>query len=58
MLLENYNKRRDARAVQAVIYSGRLGDWYNGMGVQTLAPRKNFSSFLFSVAFQQKNMLK
>ena len=29
-----------------------------GLGTQTLAPKKLFSSFVFSVVFQQKNMLK
>ena len=33
---------------------GRLGDQYTGLGVQTLAPEKHFSGFLFSVVLQQK----
>ena len=37
-----------------VTYSGRFGDWYTGLGTQTLMPEKYFSSFLFSVLFQQK----
>ena len=38
-------------------YPGRLGGSFTGLGVQTLAPKKHFSSFVFSVVFQQK-MLK
>ena len=34
-----------------------LGDQYTGLGAQTLAPEKQFSSFLFSVVFQQKMLL-
>ena len=37
-----------------VTYSGRLGDWYTGLGAPTLTPERHFSSFLFSVVFQQK----
>ena len=38
----------------AVTYLGRFRDQYTGLGAQTLAPKKHFSSFLFSVVFQQK----
>ena len=38
----------------AVAYPGRLGDWYTGLGAQTLVPKKHFSSFLFAVVFHQK----
>ena len=31
-----------------------FGDQYIRWGAQTLAPKKHFSSFLFSVVFQQK----
>ena len=34
--------------------SGHFGKWYAGLGAQTLAPKKHFSSFLFSAGFQQK----
>ena len=34
--------------------SGCLGDWYTGLGAKIMAPKKHFSSFLFSVVFQQK----
>ena len=34
----------------SVTSSGRLGDRHNGLGAQ----KKHFSSFLFSVLFQQK----
>ena len=36
------------------MYPGCLGDWYAGLDTQILAPKKNFLSFLFSVALQQK----
>ena len=39
---------------QPVMYPGRLGDRYNGLGIQTLAPKKRFLSLLFSIVFQQK----
>ena len=35
-----------------VTYSGRLGDWYNSFGAETLTS-KNTSSFHLSVVFQQ-----
>ena len=35
-------------------YPGRLGDWYTGLGAQTLVPKKHLSSFRFSVVFPQK----
>ena len=38
----------------SVAYSGWLGDWYTGLGAQSLTIKKHFSSFLFSVVFQQK----
>ena len=28
-------------------YSGHLGDWYIGLGKQTLGSKKHFSSFIF-----------
>ena len=34
--------------------SNFLGDWYTGLGAQTLAPKKQFLIFLFLVIFQQK----
>ena len=37
------------------MYSGGLGDHYAGLGAQTLMLKKDFSRFLFSVVFQQKN---
>ena len=37
-----------------VTYSGELGDRYTSLGTQTLAPKKHFSSFTFSVVFPQK----
>ena len=37
-----------------LIYSGRLGDRNTGLGAQARVPKKHFSSFLFSVVFQQK----
>ena len=33
-------------------YPGRLRNWYAGLDIQTLAPKKHFSSFLFSALFQ------
>ena len=39
-------------SVLSVSYSGRLGDRYTGLGVQVLAPKKHFSSFLFSVVLR------
>ena len=42
-----------------VTHSGRLGDWYNSLRTQTMTPKNQFSSFLSSLVFQQKNnMLK
>ena len=38
----------------SVFYSGRLGDRYTAWGIHTLASKNHFSSFLFSVVFQQK----
>ena len=35
-------------------YPGRLGDWSTDLSTKTLAPKKQFSSFLFSVVFPQK----
>ena len=35
-------------------YPGCLGDQYTGLGAQTLTPKKDFLSFLFSAVFQQK----
>ena len=39
---------------EAVMYSGCLGDQYTSLSAQTMAPKKHFSSFIFSVIFQQK----
>ena len=39
---------------QAGTSPGRLGDRYTGLGTQTQAPKNHFSSFVFSVVFQQK----
>ena len=36
--------------------SGRLGDRYTGLSAQALALKKQLSSFLFLVVFQQKNV--
>ena len=38
--------------------SGHLGDQYTGLVAQTLAPKKLFSSILFSVVFQQKECIE
>ena len=35
-------------------YSGCLGDRYTGLGAQTLAHKKQFSSFLFQLYFNKK----
>ena len=40
--------------LKAVTYSDCLGDRHTGLGAQALAPKKHFSSFLFSAVFQQK----
>ena len=37
-------------------YSGRLGDRYTGLGAQTLASKKSFSSFLFQLYFNKKQV--
>ena len=39
---------------KAVTYSGRLENWYTGLGTQTLTPKKTLFKFSFSVAFEQK----
>ena len=33
---------------------GHSEDWYTSLGAKTKAPKKPFSRFVFSVAFQQK----
>ena len=43
--------------MSTVMYSGCLGDQNIVLGAQTLAPRKHFQVFFFSVVFQQKNIL-
>ena len=35
-------------------YSGHLGDWYTGLGTQTLAPKTHFSSFFFLLYSNKK----
>lgn len=46
-------KHQDSQWLEKpVTYPGRLGERYNGLGAQTLAPKKHFSNFIFSVAFQ------
>ena len=35
-------------------YSGRLGDWYTGLGTRTLAPKTHFSSFFFFLLYSNK----
>ena len=37
-----------------VTYSGYLGGCYTSLGVQTLALKKHFSSFLFHLYFNKK----
>ena len=37
-------------------YSGRLGDRYTGLCAQTLASKKSFSSFLFQLYFNKKQV--
>ena len=36
------------------MYPGCFGDWYTGLGAQNQVPKKHFSSFLFSVYFNEK----
>ena len=35
-------------------YAGRLGDWYTGLGAQTLAPKKAIFKFSFFLYFNKK----
>ena len=36
------------------MYQGHLVGQYTGLDIQILAPKKHFSSFLFSVVFNKK----
>ena len=40
--------------VYTMTYSGRLGDWYIGLGAPTLVAKKHFSRFLFQLYFNKK----
>ena len=40
--------------LKPVTYSHQLGDRYTGLGGQTLAPKKHFSSLLFQSYFHKK----
>ena len=44
----------DKKYIPLGIYPDRLRDRYTGLDAQTLAPKKDFSRFVFSVVFNKK----
>ena len=50
------NVRKCGRNLVTATYSGCFGDRYTGLSAQTLAPKKGYSSFLFQLCFNKKQV--
>ena len=51
-------RKRSVFWPEAVAYPDGLGDWYTGLGAQTLVPKKILFRFYFFSCISTENMLK